>query len=268
MKPSGERRERTGERRPAWQPLLQVKAPGPPLPLRACLLSGGESRRMGRDKALLPHPEGGTWLERTLLLLAQLNAPITLLSRHPAHLALAQQLAAGPGRSTPPAITALAEPPPWEGPLLALHRLMQQHPDQRLLLCPVDMPDLTLAALHQLLTAAGDAAAAGSPTRLHLAHDGQRLQPLLGVYASSALVRRHLAAAVASGERRLQSWLASQAIEAVALDPRAIRNVNQPAESAAPSAKASTLPSQRASSSCSSASSASRGAGSGNGPSS
>ncbi|MCP9942605.1 molybdenum cofactor guanylyltransferase [Cyanobium sp. ATX 6E8] len=196
-----------GERRPAWQPLLQG-------PLRTCLLSGGESRRMGRDKALLPHPEGGTWLERTLRLLAQLEAPITLLSRHPAHLELA-----------PPPITALAEPPPWEGPLLALHRLMQRHPDERLLLCPVDMPDLSLAALHTLLAAATGEA---DPTRLHLAHDGERLQPLLGLYPSSAPIRAHLAAAVERGERRLQSWLASQPYQAVPLDPLAIRNVNRP----------------------------------------
>jgi molybdopterin-guanine dinucleotide biosynthesis protein A len=184
---------------------------------------------MGRDKALLPHPEGGTWLERTLLLMAQLNAPITLLSRHPAHLALAPQLAhrlaGAPDRLPLPAITALAEPPPWEGPLLALHRLMQRHPDQRLLLCPVDMPDLTLAALHQLLTAA-----AGSPTRLHLAHDGERLQPLLGLYPSSTPIRTHLAAAVQRGERRLQSWLAALPCGPVPLDPRAIRNVNRPGQ--------------------------------------
>ena len=206
----------------AWaeQPLLlRPDALDPPrvLPLRACLLSGGASRRMGRDKALLPHPAGGTWLERTLLLLAQLEVPITLLSRHPAHLALA-----------PPAITALAEPPPWEGPLLALHRLMQRHPDQRLLLCPVDMPDLTLAALHALLAAADDPAGTQEPNRLHLAHDGERLQPLLGLYPSSTPIRTHLAAAVQRGERRLQSWLAALPCRAVPLDPRAIRNVNRP----------------------------------------
>jgi molybdopterin-guanine dinucleotide biosynthesis protein A len=181
------------------------------LPLRCCLLSGGESRRMGSDKALLLHPEGGTWLERTLLLLARLNAPITLLSRHPAHLEL--------GNSFP--ITALAEPPPWEGPLLALHRLMEQHPEQILLLCPVDMPDLSLGALQALLAAA-------DPTRLQLAHDGERLQPLLGLYPSSAPIRAHLAAAVQRGERRLQSWLVELPYQAVPLDPRAIRNVNRP----------------------------------------
>ncbi|MFZ0409842.1 MAG: molybdenum cofactor guanylyltransferase [Cyanobium sp.] len=182
--------------------------------LRCCLLSGGDSRRMGRDKALLPHPEGGTWLERSLGLLADMGAPITLLSRHPAHLELAAAL---------PQVTPIAEPAPWQGPLLALHRLMQLHPDQRLLLCPVDMPELSLAALRELL-----AAAAHKPQGIHLAHDGQRLQPLLAVYPSSISLRQHLAASINSGERRLQSWLAAHPCQPVALDPRALRNVNRP----------------------------------------
>ncbi|MCP9775509.1 molybdenum cofactor guanylyltransferase [Cyanobium sp. WAJ14-Wanaka] len=208
-------------RRPAWQPLLQ-------LPLRACLLSGGESRRMGRDKALLPHHAGSTWLELSLRLLAQLEMPITLISRHSAHLELAEEIALKLARRSP--VSVLAEPPPWEGPLLALHRLMQQHPDERLLLCPVDMPDLSLAALQTLLAAAADdaSATAENPTWLHLAHDGERLQPLLGVYPSSAPIRCHLASAVERGERRLQSWLVELPYQAVTLDPRVIRNVNRP----------------------------------------
>lgn len=209
-----------GERRRSEQPLLQ-------LPLRACLLSGGESRRMGRDKALLPHPEGGTWLGHTLRLLARLDAPISLLSRHPAHLELAQGLQAElEARGV--SLELIAEPPPWEGPLLALHRLMERHPSERLLLCPVDMPDLSLAALHTLLAAADDPAPAQEPTRLYLAHDGARLQPLLGLVPSSAPIRTHLAAAVGRGERRLQSWLVELPCQAVPLDPCAIRNVNRP----------------------------------------
>jgi molybdenum cofactor guanylyltransferase len=195
------------------------------MPLRACLLSGGESRRMGRDKALLPHPEGGTWLERSLGLLAQLGGPITLLSRHPAHLEQAHGLSARQAIS----ITGLREPPPWEGPLLALHRLMEQHPNECLLLCPVDMPWLRLETLRALLHAANGHAGNAAAT-IHLAHDGKRLQPLLGLYPSSGLLRAQLAEAVGRGERSLQRWLAHQCCRPVCLDPQALRNVNHPWE--------------------------------------
>jgi molybdopterin-guanine dinucleotide biosynthesis protein A len=299
--------------------------PGSALPpLRACLLSGGASRRMGQDKALLPHPEGGCWLERSLTLLAGLELPISLLSRHPRHLELARQwhgariresqgrsskrsadsrpcppmardwpagLPGEPGAKPPeaaaelggqpaegpapasqppmaselgrlpaadtahresvahhetvahregsghrqsvadpesvadPGFEALEEPPPWEGPLLALHRLMQAHPDQRLLLCPVDMPWLSLEVLHELV-----AASEGDPRAFQLAHDGEQLQPLLGIYPSDAESRQHLAEATAKGERRLQTWLKGQPCREVRLEARALRNVNRPQE--------------------------------------
>ena len=205
-------------------PLLEASPP-----LRACLLSGGVSRRMGRDKALLLHPEGGTWLERTLRLLLTLDIPVTLFSRHDQHLQLVRALPAareaGDDGRPAPRISPLAEPAPWEGPLLALLRLMQRYPDQRLLLCPVDMPWLNRQALHTLLQAA-----AGEPERIHLAHDGEHCQPVLGVYPSAAPLRTALAAAVQRGERRLQGWLASQAPREVRLERQALRNVNRPGE--------------------------------------
>lgn len=170
---------------------------------------------MGQDKAQLPHPEGGTWLRRTLGLLARLEAPVTLLSRHRQHLEVAVALGH----------TALAEPPPHEGPLPALARLMQQHPDQRLLLCPVDMPQLTLTALETLLLAADQ-----DPSAIHLAHDGRRSQPLLGIYPSTPGLRRSLDSRLTAGERRLQQWLAGECCRAVILDPIALCNINEPQE--------------------------------------
>ncbi len=189
--------------------------------LRACLLSGGASRRMGTDKALLPHPAGGTWLEFSLAQLAALPLPITLVSHHRAHLALARPLRDGLGE----AISVLEEPPPREGPLLALDRLMQHHRDQDLLLCPVDMPWLETAALQALVAAA---TIPMGPAAIHLAHDGQRLQPLLGVYPAHASRRQGLRAFTAAGGRRLQDWLAREAVEAVPLPPMGLRNANRP----------------------------------------
>ena len=179
---------------------------------------------MGCDKALLPHPDGGTWLEHSLGQLARLQAPITVLSRHRVHLELTLAF----GERLGLAVEAIAEPPPWEGPLLAMHRLVQRYPACRLLICPVDMPALNSAALETLLTAA-----ATQPESIHVAHDGERLQPLLALLPADAALARNLAQAVGQGQRRLQHWLSLQPCRAVTLEPRALRNVNDVVELAA-----------------------------------
>ncbi|MFN9243841.1 MAG: molybdenum cofactor guanylyltransferase [Cyanobacteriota bacterium] len=191
----------------------------PPLPsLRCCLLSGGASRRMGRDKALLPHPEGGTWLERQLRLLAGLGAPVSLLSGWPAHLERAAALAPGLGGN----LELLQEPPPPQGPLVALSRLMEAQPEQRLLLCPVDMPALTAHDLEELLDAASAA-----PGAIWIAA-AERPQPLLGLYPSDAPHRQSLQAALARGERGLQRWLAGEVVHSLALPAATLANLNTP----------------------------------------
>ena len=202
--------------------------------LRGCLLSGGGSRRMGADKALLRHPEGDTWLERTLGLLLSLQQPVSLLSQHEAHHSLATALIArreAAGHGTPP-LSLIREPPPREGPLLALARLMAHHREERLLLCPVDMPSLTAACLEALIAAAQNTPATsgdgGSPTRIHLAHDGQRPQPLLAIIPATAVRQQALARTLASGERSLMRWLASEDWRPVSLPAEALRNSNRP----------------------------------------
>jgi len=173
---------------------------------------------MGRDKALLSHPEGGTWLERQLRLLAGLGAPVTLLSGWDAHQEQAAALAAGLGVD----LQLLREPQPPRGPLVALGALMEAHPDERLLLCPIDMPALTPSCLEALLEAASSA-----PGAIWMAA-AQRPQPLLGLYPSDPAHRQSLQAALARGERGLQRWLAGEVVQSLALPAAALANVNTP----------------------------------------
>jgi molybdopterin-guanine dinucleotide biosynthesis protein A len=206
---------------------------------------------MGRDKALLPHPAGGCWLDHSLRQLAALGAPLTLLSGHASHLSRASQLAA----SLAVPLELLHEPSPPQGPLIALGRLMRHHPNQLLLLCPVDMPALDLATLRQLLQAASSAdssqssqtdlsqadssqssqtdlsqADSSQPSLIHVAHDGSQAQPLLGLYPADSRHRRSLEASLAGGERSLQRWLAVVGSQSVPLPAGPLLNANRPGD--------------------------------------
>ena len=116
------------------------------------VLAGGQSSRMGRDKASLP------WREGTLLDHArrQLRA---------AGAARVLTLARERGRDT------VADSTPARGPLSALAQAAAQLPDGIYVIVPVDMPLLAIEALRLLAQAEGDSARFGEhplPARLCL----------------------------------------------------------------------------------------------------
>lgn len=106
--------------------------------LRAAVLAGGRSSRMGQDKALLVL-DGQTLLERALALLAATGAAQLLVNGRPQHpLGVADVLP----HCGPP------------GGVLSLLAWLHQHgglDGAPLLLIPVDMPLLTLPTLEKLL---------------------------------------------------------------------------------------------------------------------
>jgi len=65
-----------------------------------------------------------------------------------------------------------------------------------------------------------------------VAHDGERLQPLLALLPPGETWRQTLAAAIAAGERRWQRWLSAQPYQPVPLGQQAMRNINTPDERA------------------------------------
>ena len=61
-----------------------------------------------------------------------------------------------------------------------------------------------------------------------MAHDGQRRQPLLGVYPSLAELADSLASCIQRGERRLQAWLDSIPCSDVPFTADLLHNINRP----------------------------------------
>ena len=187
--------------------------------LRVCVLSGGSSRRMGRDKALLPHPSGGTWLTALVDQLLPLGYPVQVLTRHSEH---AELLASRPGCSVQ------LEVPPWNGPLQALAKVLSPMPGEAMLVLPVDMPRLRTNVIQQLIAAWNRA-----PEQAAVAHDGQRLQPLLAVIPSGAPFRSCLDQQLQRGELRWIDWLTRVPHQTVRLPAEALLNANCPADLAA-----------------------------------
>jgi molybdopterin-guanine dinucleotide biosynthesis protein A len=153
--------------------------------LTGILLVGGASRRFGSPKedALF---EGETLRERAWRLLGA---------------ACEERIAVGRG----------GLPDPGTGPVAAIAVGLRAASQPVALVIPVDMPRLTVQALHVLADACRDAAVA-------------QCGPL-----PCALARRTVPAFEA-GERRLRAVLAGLDTAAVELDDRLLVNVNTPAE--------------------------------------
>ena len=187
--------------------------------LSVCIFSGGNSRRMGQDKALLAHPSGGVWLTALIDQVQALGWPVCVVTRHQVH---------GEVLKDQPLVRVWQEPAPWAGPLQALARVLPATPGEALLVLPVDMPRLRTAVLRQLVEAWQ-----GQPDCVAVAHDGQRLQPLLAVIPSGPPVQTALIEQVQAGRYRWLDWLSRVPHQAVPLPPAALLNANRPEDLAA-----------------------------------
>ena len=123
-------------------------------PIIGVLLAGGQSSRMGLDKATLPIA-GTTLLEfmRAKLLRAGIDE-IVICRNVPGY---------------------LNDDIPQLGPLGALYTLSQRYPEHRALIIPVDMPLLSAASLEKFQTAALDSTAGDANLP---ASPGQQMFPL------------------------------------------------------------------------------------------
>ncbi|MFP1155164.1 molybdenum cofactor guanylyltransferase [Mycobacterium sherrisii] len=182
--------------------------------LAGVVLAGGESRRMGRDKATLPGPDGAaTMVEFVAGVLAQRCDPVFVV--------------AAPGQPLPH-LTArvIRDEIQGLGPLPATGRGLRAAAEagaRYAFVCAVDMPLLTAELVDQLMQLATK-----TDAEVVLPWDG-RSHYLAAVYRTELADR--IDALVAAGERKMSALIdASDAQQIVLPDTRPLTNVNTDAE--------------------------------------
>lgn len=184
------------------------RVPQPPaakLPAIGLVLAGGASRRMGRDKALLPW-QGRPLLDHMLALLAAAGVERSVVSGdRPEH-------------------DGLPDRRPGQGPLGGLATAAAVLPDCRLLVVPVDMPMLAPARLVALLRQVPRAACLhyrGQPLPMRLRVDAD-VRDLLAGWLADPAGPRALAA--------LQEALDAQVLEVGPFVEQQFANLNRPGD--------------------------------------
>ena len=109
----------------------------------AIILAGGHSRRMGQNKALLPHPDDQsiTFVQHLASMLATLCPEVLIVARDEAH-------ASG---YTLPGVRIVFDQLPERGPLMGLYSGLSAMTGQHALVVAVDMPFVQPALLSFLL---------------------------------------------------------------------------------------------------------------------
>lgn len=178
--------------------------------LAGVVVAGGESRRMGRDKATLPAPDGsGTMVERVVDVVSQRCSPVYVM--------------AAPGQSLPAlSVPILRDEVRGLGPLPATGRGLRAAAAagaRYAFVAAVDMPSLTVDLIEELFRLAVETNA-----EVVMPWDG-RSHYLAAVYRTDLADR--IDALVAAGARRMSDLIdASDSQQIVLTDSEALTNVN------------------------------------------
>jgi molybdopterin-guanine dinucleotide biosynthesis protein A len=187
-----------------------VSEVAPALAVAGVVLTGGASRRMGRDKALLMVDGVPMAVRVATAMVAAGVDPVVALGGDADGL-----LAAG--------LQVVPDRWPGEGPLGAIVTACEWSPHDVVVIAACDLPWLDASVLAGLLEAL-----AGGQADVALARTDRR-EPLCGAW-DTARCRGHLAGAFDGGERAVHVVLRGLAVAEVAVAPSALRNVNTPAD--------------------------------------
>ncbi len=174
------------------------------------VLAGGRSSRMGRDKAWLPHPAGGSLLTHAV---AALGGPCQ-------HVVIS-------GAACLADVPNLLDPVPAQGPAMGVAtalRYARQEGFAEVLVLAVDMPGIEAGALARLVEETPEPA----ETIVAATFDGQFPEPLCARYPVRYEQALHELAC--SQDRSLSRWLRRQPVVSVDFPRSAAANLNHPGD--------------------------------------
>ena len=174
--------------------------------LLGVVLCGGQSTRMGQEKAALVHAKFDTFLEHAIALLEPLCREVVVSGK------------TSVVHSKPTVFDAVGHQGPIQG-ISASLRYAAENNASAVLVIAVDMPDLTIDDLKQIVDTWKL-----SP-QLTVASSG-RVEPLAAIYPVSNLL--DIEACIDRGQRSLTRWIESTPHQKVVLPCGACRNVNTP----------------------------------------
>ncbi len=186
-------------------------------PLSTAILVGGQSRRMGTNKALLTlAPSGPTVIELVVCAVRQVTDDIALVGPHPDRVAY-------------PDLPWVTDETSGAGPLAGIQAALTHARHESVLVVACDMPFLNPALLRYMISQPRD-------YDILVPEIDQRLQPLHAIYRRSCLpiIGRFLD----RGENRVQGWFPEAKVMVIPEpivarhDPslRSCLNLNTPAD--------------------------------------
>ena len=182
--------------------------------LSAIILAGGESSRMGEDKALLT-VEGVPLLQRTCTLAKQVTPNLYVVTFWPE-----RYISIVPKNCQLIEEQRLPNSKGSHGPLIGFAQALSYIQSEWVLLLACDLPKLTLEVLVQ--------GAQSKPSNMsYLPRTGDRWEPLCGFYHFSCF--RSLQDYIEGGGRSFQAWLNSIPVQEWVISDRSILfNCNTP----------------------------------------
>lgn len=182
-----------------------------PLAASAAILAGGQSRRMGRNKSLLPL-HGRPMIEHIALQLRQHFDELLVSANDPAAYAFL-------------CLPIIGDETPGDGPLAGILSCLQAARHDLLFVTGCDIPEMNLPFIRQLFALAGEC-------DIVMPTDAEgRLEPLFAIYRKTVVpqARERLAA----GRRRVLDLLPGLRVAMPRIPPGWIRNLNTPQDYAA-----------------------------------